>query len=235
MNIKIVSHFMPWEIDHALLVFDKLKQSSYFINSEDTLYLDTALNLSNKFIDWNASKLPKEYFIKKYEVLDELIKTKFIHKPFIYEGDGAYGGINVMKSMIKPNIDYYIHICPDIDFGEHLLFYLIESAKQIKDEYFILTPQIHKCWDSTWDILVNNKFMDIKYDEHLKIDTHDIRHSCLSLDEPAIKSLESFKYAGWCDLYNKSFIEKLVPILPEWEGYLPWDLYSSNINDNIEP
>ena len=229
MNVKIVSHFMPWEIDHALLVFDKLKQSSYFISPEDTLYLDTALNLSSKFIDWENSKLPKEYFIEKYKMLDDLIKSKFIHKSFIYEGDGGYGAADLLKSMSESHIDYYIPICPDVNFQEHLLYYLIESAKQINEEYFVLTPQIYKCWDSTWDILVNDTFMNVNYEDCINEDIHNIRHKCLSLNPPSIKVLPQFKYAGWFDLYNKNFVEKLAPILPEWEGYLPWDLYSSLI------
>lgn len=229
MNIKVVSHFMPWEIDHALLVFDKLKQSSYFINEEDTLYLDTALNLSSKFIDWENSKLPKEYFIEKYKMLDDLIKSKFIHKPFIYEGDGGYGAADLLKSMSESHIDYYIPFCPDINFQEHLLYYMVESAKQIKDEYFVLTSQIYKCWDSTWDILVNDAFMEVECSKHIDTDIHDIRHKCLSLSDPKAIQINDFKYAGWFDLYSKSFVDKLAPIPADWEGYLPWDLYSSNI------
>jgi hypothetical protein len=41
MNIKILTHIMPWDIDCALLVFDKLKQSSYFIDNEDKIYIDS--------------------------------------------------------------------------------------------------------------------------------------------------------------------------------------------------
>lgn len=220
---------MPWEIDHALLVFDKLKQSSYFINKEDTLYLDTALNLSDKFIDWKQSKLPKEYFIEKYKMLDDFIKPKFNHKSFIYEGEEAYGSINILRSMYEPHIDYYIPLCPDINFQEHLLYYLIESAKQIKNEYFILTPQIYKCWDPTWDVIVNKKFMDVEYDDCLSTDIHYIRNECLSLGQPILKKVPGFKYAGWFDLYSKSFLEKLAPVLDEWNGYGPWDLYTMNV------
>jgi len=45
MNIKIMMHIMPWEIDHALLIANKLKQSSFYINSNDKIYVDTVLNL----------------------------------------------------------------------------------------------------------------------------------------------------------------------------------------------
>ena len=51
MNVKIKMHFMPWEIDHALLIVNKLKQSIYHIDPQDTIYIDTALNLSSGIIN----------------------------------------------------------------------------------------------------------------------------------------------------------------------------------------
>ena len=229
MNIKIHFHIMPWEIDHALLIVNKLKQSIYHIDPQDTIYIDTALNLSSGIIDWENSSIPKEYFIKKYKILDNILKEKFIHKSFIFEGEEVYGHLNLQKSTLSPEIDYYIGLCPDIDFHEYLLYYLIEAAKTIQNEYFILTPQIFKSWDSSWDVLVNDKFQDISYEKCIDVDIHEINYMCYDLDTPFSKPLNTFKYAGWFDLYNKDFFEKLVPVLEEWNGYGPWDLYSMNI------
>jgi hypothetical protein len=220
---------MPWDIDYALLTFDKLKQSSYFIDSDDKIYIDSFLNLSHDIIDWDNSSFPKEHFIKKYQILDDLIKNIFIHKPFTYDREGIYGHLDSQKTIVEPHIDYYIGICPDIDFSEHLLYYLIESAKQIKNEYFVLTPQIFKSWDSSWDILVNDKFKTIPYEKCIDVDIHEIRHQCLDLSSPNIRPINTFKFAGWFDLYSKDFYEKLIPTLDEWKGYGPWDLYAMNV------
>jgi hypothetical protein len=220
---------MPWDIDYALLTFDKLKQSSYFLNSDDKIYIDSFLNLSHDIIDWDNSSFPKEFFIKKYQVLDDLIKNVFTHKPFIYDKEGVYGHLDSQKTIIEPHIDYYITLCPDVDFQEHLLYYMIESAKQIKNEYFVLTPQIFKSWDSSWDVLVNDKFNHIPYEKCIDIDIHEIRHNCLDLDTPSLKLSTNFKFAGWLDLYNKNLYEKLIPTLDEWKGYGPWDLYAMNV------
>jgi hypothetical protein len=229
MNIKIHLHIMPWEIDHAFLVIDKLKKSVYHINPQDTIYIDTALNLSSEIINWENSSISKEYFINKYKILDNILKEKFIHKPFIFEENGIYGHLNLQKSIISPEIDYYINICPDIDFHEYLLYYLIETAKNIKNKYFILTPQIFKSWDSSWDILVNEKFINIPYEKCIDVDMSEINYMCYDLDTPFSKPLNAFKYAGWFDLYNKDFFEQLTPVLEEWNGYGPWDLYSMNV------
>jgi len=230
MNIKIYFHIMPWEIDHALLIVNKLKQSIYHIDPQDTIYIDTALNLSSGIIDWENSSIPKEYFINKYKVLDNILKEKFVHKPFIFEGKEVYGHLNLQKSTLSPEIDYYIGLCPDIDFHEYLLYYLIEAAKTIQNEYFILTPQIFKSWDSSWDVLVNNKFQDIPYEKCIDVDIHEINYMSSDLETPSLKPISTFKYAGWFDLYSKSYYEKLTPVLEEWNGYGPWDLYSITVN-----
>jgi hypothetical protein len=222
---------MPWEIDYALLFADKLKKSLYYINKKDKIYIDTALNLSPQIINWETSSIPKEHFIKKYEIIGNILKNKSIYKSFIFEEDKIYGHLDLQKTCIQSEIDYYIGICPDIDFQEHLLFYLIESAKQINNEYFILTPQIFKSWDSSWDVLVNSKFSNIPYEKCIDIDIHEIRHQCLDLEPPHIKPINQFKFAGWFDLFNKNFYEKLVPVLDEWSGYGPWDLYSMSVSN----
>lgn len=73
MNIKILTHLMPWEVDYALLQFIQLKKSSQYISSEDKIYIDVALNLSSYIINWKESKLPKEFFINKFNTLLSLL------------------------------------------------------------------------------------------------------------------------------------------------------------------
>lgn len=221
---------MPWEMEHSLIIADKLKHSIYYINSNDTIYLDTALNLSSFLIDWENSKLPKDFFIEKYNLFCKIVNDKFIHKSFIYEGNDLYGHLDLHKTTIQPDIDYYVTLCPDIDFSNELLYYLIESAKLINTEYFVLTPQIFKCWDNTWDFLVNDIFHKYDYKDCIDINIHDIRFQIKNTSlTPELQKINSFKYAGWFDLYNKNYYEKLVPVLDEWKGYGPWDFYGMSI------
>jgi hypothetical protein len=222
---------MPWEIDHALLIADKLKQSIYHIDANDKVYIDTALNLSSYVIDWDKSKLSKEFFVEKYKLIDTILKNKFVHKPFVYDGNELYGHLDLQKTIIQDNIDYYVGICPDIDFSDSLLFYLIEYAKRIKTQYFVLTPQIFRCWDASWDVLVNEKMMGYDCEQCLEIDSHKIRFQMKEFDFDYVETipLTTFKFAGWFDLYNKNFFEKLAPVLDEWHGYGPWDFYATNV------
>jgi len=231
MNIKIKYHFMPWEIDYALLTFSQLKKSSYYLNSEDTIYIDSALNLSSYLINWEESKLPKEFFIEKYKTISKLLDWAE-HKPFIYEGNELYGHLDLEKSQVESHIDYYVSICPDMYFHEHLLFYLIEAAKSVKDEYFVITPQIYKMWDSTWDHLTHPQFNHLKHDQWNEGDIFDIAHFMNNnQDQPTLKEIYDFKWAGWFDIYSKNFLEKLVPVMDDWKGYGPWDFFGMIVSD----
>jgi hypothetical protein len=40
MHYKIITTFMPWDIDYALLWFTQLKKSSYYLTGEDTIEID---------------------------------------------------------------------------------------------------------------------------------------------------------------------------------------------------
>jgi hypothetical protein len=230
MNIKIKYHLMPWEIDYALFTFTNLKKSSYYLNSEDKIYIDVALNLSEYIINWDKSKISKDYFINKFNSLLNLLNWANV-KPIIFEQNSLWGHLDLEKNQIEPHIDYYISICPDMWFHEHLLYYLIEFAKQIKDKYFIITPETYKLWDWTWDELVNEKYKHILYEEWNKSNIFDIQNDISSFNEPFLRKTDRFKWAGWFDLYSKSVIEELIPIPNEWKGYGPWDYFGMIVSD----
>jgi hypothetical protein len=68
MKYKIIMHYMPWEIDYAMLSFQQIKRSLQFINlKEDSIELHTVLNVSDSIIDWDNSKFVPEFFVEKFE------------------------------------------------------------------------------------------------------------------------------------------------------------------------
>jgi hypothetical protein len=231
MNIKIKYHFMPWEIDYALLTFMQLKKASYYLSPNDSIYIDSALNLSSYIIDWDNSKLSKEFFKKKYKQISEYLSFA-THKLFVYEGDELWGHLDLEKNQIEEGVDYYMSICPDIYFHPSTLAYIIEGAKKIQHQYFVITPQTSKLWDSTWDVLVNPGYSGVPYEMWDKIDPFEIISAIDNNNEsPVLEPLRVFKYAGWFDLYSKDYIEKLVPIPQGWSGYGPWDTFSMFASD----
>lgn len=222
---------MPWEIDYALLTFQQIRKSLYYISPEDTIYLDSALNLSSYLIDWDKSSLSKEFFIEKYNSISKVLEG-VVHKPFIYEGDELYGHLDLERTLPEPEIDYYMSLCPDMYFHEHSLGYMIYAAKSLEDKFFVITTQITKRWDVTWDILTHPDYMDVPYSDWNKVKAHDVINHINSIeDAPTLTSTYPFKWAGWFDLYSKAYVEELVPIMDEWKGYGPWDFFGMIVSD----
>lgn len=232
MNIKITYHIMPWEIDYALLSFTQLKKSKYYIPDDANITIDSVLNLSSHLINWEDSKLPKEYFIEKYNTLSILLND-YTHNTKIYTGNDLYGHLDLQRDCIEPDIDYYISICPDMYFSEHLLAYMVESVKSISSKYFVLTPQICRMWDESWEVLTHPKFaVGPHYGWERTTDIFDVdNHLHTASDPVSLVPIDQHKWAGWFDLYNKEFYENLVKIPEEWSGYGGWDSYGLIISN----
>jgi hypothetical protein len=50
----------------------------------------------------------------------------------------------------------------------------------------------------------------------------------------SLYSTRRSKWAGWFDLYNKSFYEEFCPVQDDWIGYGPWDWYSLMITEHVK-
>jgi hypothetical protein len=269
MNIKIIYHIMPWEIDYMGLTFTNIKKTQLILRNivkmkDIKFHIDSSLNLSSYIIDWDKSKLPKEYFIEKYNAFSLILREpghskwglgkegehdEYIcnHNKKIYEGDELYGHLDLQKDSIGEEFDYYIHLCPDLNFTENTLLSLIEGIFQIKEQpnvhdNFIITPSIPQMWDKSWDSIVHPKFKNINFDDWWKIDTHEIQivddieryNNGKTPKNFAFNATQRvIKWAGWCDLYSKDLYENILKIPKEWKGYGSWDLLGMLIVSNL--
>ena len=223
---------MPWEIDYVTLLYNQLAKSFFNFNKEDKVILETCLNISSYMINWEDSNIPKEFFVKKYKALKKLLPKEFTYNEKIYDGNQLYGHLDFERESISEEIDFYINICPDTIFDEYTLAYMIEGAKQVPNKHFIITPQTSKLWDNTWDPLVDPIYMGIPYEDWNKQSVFDIiNNQKESTKDISLLPITFSKYAGWIDLYNKSYCEELAPIWDEWKGKGGWDLYSMVIGN----
>lgn len=250
---------MPWEIDYMGFTFLNLKESLVALkrlggkasppvdNVEFTI--DSVLNLSSHSIDWKKSKLPKEYFIEKYNAHSLLLKTPHtlqtnkeynglmcFHNKKIYKGDKLYGHLDLQKSCIGEKFDYYFHICPDIWFDKYSFLATIQGAVAQKqrdpDGHFIMTPSTFKMWDKSWDEVVHTRYKNVHYNDWWKIDIcefkflSDISNGGRQFNFNFNVVKKRMKWAGWFDLYSKEIYENVIQVPKDWTGYGPWDLFS---------
>ena len=220
---------MPWEIDYAMLSFIQLKKSAFYFPEDYTIKIDTCLNLSSHLINWKETKFPKQYFIDKFNDL-HLLLDRYVTKPYVYEGNELFGFFDVQKKTYEPEVDYNIGLCPDIYLSETLIYSMVEAAKQVPNKHFVITPEIYKCWDSTWDPLTNELYKDIPHAQHRQGDIFKVRHNMKTLKEEIyLDPISKPKWAWWSDLYSKEFYETIAPVPDEWTGYGGWDHYSNLI------
>lgn len=233
INVKIHYLIMPWQIDYAQQSYIQFKKSKYYLSDDVNITIDTHLNLSSFIIDWNKTKIPKQYFIDKFKSLEPLL-SDYNHNSIIYEGQDNYGLFDMQKAAIG-NYDYYIPVCPDIYFSETLLYYLIESARIVTNKYFVITPEIPKMWDASWDVLTSKQYINTERSSWITSDIFDIRHDTKTLNnERKLDVVNQHKWAIWFDLYNKEFYENLCPLHDDWIGYGPWDWYSNMLSQHAK-
>ena len=225
---------MGWELDYALQTFTQLKKSRYYLSDEDTIEIDVCLNLSSYLVDWDKSKLNKDLLKARFVEYLKLLKDYKVNAT-VYEEDKLYGHLDHQREIVSPEVDFYITICPDMYFSEQALALLIQSSKQIKNKYFVITPEISKLWDNTWDEITNSDWMHVDYNKWNEVDLFDIRAKMKTKEmgitlDPTNKS----KWAGWFDLYNKAMYEELCPIQDDWKGYGPHDWYSLLVTEYVK-
>jgi hypothetical protein len=225
---------MPWELDYALLSFTQLKKSKYHLNREDKVYIDVTLNLSSYIINWVDSKIPKEFFVNKFKSLQPLLKD-YICSFRIYDGNELYGHLDTQREATEDHIDHYFTLNPDMYFSENLLAYMIEGSKHIKNQYFTITAQIPKLWDTSWDVISHPYFNDVKHEDWNKLDVYDVRYFIKNLNEEIkLTPTNIHKWAGWMDLYNKNTWIDFWVVHDDWKGYGPSDWYTMLLSQHAK-
>jgi hypothetical protein len=161
MKIVISIFCLPYEIDELENTLNQLRRAQYYSPKGIDWNLDVTLCTSDKMVDWNKSSINKKYFVDKFLKLsyhtDWCVKTFQVSEEIL-------GCVSQRRfSLNKHNdADYFIWLDTDIIFEERTLSYIVSSIESVKEEYplSVITPEIVKIWDNTWDCLVNEKFLD---------------------------------------------------------------------------
>jgi len=211
MTTQIVIHVLPYEIDQLEQILILLKKSSKYLSSDCEILVDVVLNVNLN--DWDKSILPKEFFVDKFNQLEQLTKTWSLTNFKINNDESILGCVSYRRKVFKETqADNILILDTDITFSDSMLYHLINGSNIIKDitPYYILTPQIPKMWDDSWDCIVNNKFISESPGENFKNRDPYIEAGCLG--EVSIKPVDNFKFGGgWGTLISAELLKK-IPI-----------------------
>lgn len=231
---------MPNEIDDLeRLLADLNKASKHIDGNNYELYL--ALSVDDYLVDWKNSKLDKQYFIDRFNKLKPL--TEWAGKTTFNVRDDIMGCTSLRRIAHNECTDatHFIWLDTDIIFDEKILFYM-ENAIDVIDnvDKYVISPECVKIWDSTWDCLVNENFLN-KEEGYCRINNPYIdagEYGDVSL-ETVINNIPGqpiMKFGGgWFNCLSKKLLDR-VP-LPESMGhYGPDDTFvmwaSEKVNTN---
>lgn len=215
---RIVQYIQPWEIDDLERQVDQLIKSSYYIDS-DTVILDCTMNLD--IVDWELSSMPKEYFINKFKCLESRASNKFSVE---FDTDSNICGVTDKRRSVQFKVqDYIIWLDSDLYFSVYTLAYLIQASKQITDTNYILSPQIIKYWDSSWDSIVADKYLSMPFNHRDFFDSYSLDFE--TSNAVSVKKNSIIKFGGgWFNLFTDSMF-KSIPIDERIGAYGPDDTY----------
>ena len=186
MKIVFTTFILPHEIDDLERILISLKRASKFIDGRNYQFC-ISLGISDYLTDWSASKLDKQFIIDKFESLKPLVN--WTDNPIFQMREDILGCVSSRRNAHLEIIDatHFVWLDSDIVFDEQILFYLENAIVGIEEEgisNYVLTPEIVKIWDNTWDCLVNENYLDKPLNYHK---TNDPYMECGLYDDVSIK------------------------------------------------
>ncbi len=242
-KIVITTFIMPNEIDDLERILGDLNKASKFVKGENyELYL--ALSVDDYLVNWNESKLDKQYFIDRFNSLKPL--TEWVSKATFNIREDMMGCTSLRRIAHKECADatHFIWLDTDICFDERVLYYIEAGIDRIREtddlKKYIISPECVKIWDTTWDCLVNEKFLS-KEVGYCKInnpfvDSGEVGEISLETVLNNVPNQPRMKFGGgWFNCLSKELLDR-VP-LPESMGhygpddtFIMWASEKLNIN-----
>jgi len=209
-------HLFPKEIDDYELTVNQLKIASQFLTNLE-IDANIILNLNDEIIDWKNSKLPKDFFVDKFNKINE--KLDWINKL-----DDEIVFDNSCKGYLYPRIentklegyDYFWWQDVDLILDDLLFYGLEQSLEQIIDTKFLISPQIYKFWDNSWDVISSFPEKTINVDE---FDAFNIKLSQHNRSELSLYKNYNVKFAGGWFTFISNELIKEIPWPYGYEGY----------------
>jgi hypothetical protein len=244
-KIVITTFIMPNEIDDLERTLADLNKASKYVSGENyELYL--ALTISDFLVDWENSKLDKEYFIDRFNKLKPL--TEWAGKTSFHIREDIMGCTSLRRIAHNECTDatHFIWLDTDIVFDDKILFYMENSIDAIDSENitkkYVISPECVKIWDTTWDCLVNENFLN-KEIGYCRINNPFIdagQHGEIGVETLLndVPGQPRMKFGGgWFNCLSKELLDRTP--LPESMGhYGPDDTFimwaSEKLNQNGE-
>jgi len=219
---------LPYEIDELENTLNQLRRASYYLSGNNEWELDVSLGLSDTLVNWDTSRIPKEYFTDRFVNLAKSID--WCKGNFYVSSDDINGCVSQRRYSLNKHTDadYFIWLDTDIIFDERTLSYLETSMDVAKNitPYSIITPEIVRVWDNTWDCIVNEQFLNKPLDYQKTNDPYKDSGIKGEISIESVNNVNSpqsrFKFAGgWMTCLSAELVRKIG--VPEGLGHYGYE------------
>ena len=236
--LHIALNVMPWEIDKFELLVHKFNSSKYYLKPNHRVTFTISMNVSSEYTDWEESKLPKEFFIDKFNSLTPKLRW-WSEKNFFYIEDddsllGLKGCSDIRKKVVEESDpqDYILWLDPDIYFSDITLACVFNSIEALDSNnqkgYKIITPEICRYWDESWDCLVNEEFKSNELGQLYNFDVYEIDNFVFkrSNKDFGLRMLPNIKFGGGLFTTYSADLLKFIEFPKELGAYGFEDAYA---------
>jgi hypothetical protein len=206
MITHIAIHLLPYEIDWFEWQSKQFKLGSYYIENNDKIIIDVTLDLN--FVDWSQSQLPKQFFIDKFNQIKTLWDWAEVN--FIIDGENKCRGCNDKRREVirSTSADNILYLDCDLFFKPELLKYIIEGAKLINHDYYIISPQTVRMWDSSWDAITGKKYLSVPANMEMYYSNDPFKIISNNIETISLIPIDRFKFGGgWFNLLSTKLLK----------------------------
>jgi hypothetical protein len=202
---------LPYEIDNLQTTLYNLRRN-YAVMTGHEFGFDITLCLSEELTNWNDSKLPRQYFVEKFtQITNTLCDWATLESVKIEYGNTILGCVSQRRHSLKflNKYDFTMWLDNDMFFNDYLLSYVGTSVDMLINnnvEHYVITPQITRQWDTTWDSIVNKNLLDRPLNDNLTADIFDL--GLTQFGDVGLRPIDDFKAAGgWCTVISNDLLE----------------------------
>jgi len=160
--IEIVIWISPTDIEDLEKTLNRLNIGKDYLTKEqcENIKFNVVMGVSDEIIDWEGSSVPKETCTENFLRLKLL--TGWAGYAVFETSDFISGCTSMRRISTYSDSKYYLWLDTDIIFEPSTLAHSINSIELLESNgvsKFVVTPEIVRQWDSTWDCLVNQNFI----------------------------------------------------------------------------
>lgn len=161
--IEIIMWVAPTDISDLSKSLNRLNIGKEYLTEEqrNNIKFNIVMGVSDEIIDWENSEINKQECIDKFLELKSI--TNWAAESDFIPSTTINGCTSMRRLASYSNSDYYLWLDTDIIYDPMTLPYMLNSIEFIEAsnfDKFVIVPEIVRQWDSTWDCLVSDKFIN---------------------------------------------------------------------------